>query len=116
VPESGDQMAATLAHEGTHVRQDEIADKVNYHSALGDSWASATGSKPTEYRGSYASQLQKERQAYTAQYDMERKEGVKGSIYDPTHPNANVSSQIEVLATKSAVRGCTSQGDWICSN
>ena len=108
-------VAVTLAHEGTHVAQDQREDQMHY-DFLGDVWGQLTG-HPTDKRMSYEYIRNGEREAYTNQGYMEQYEGVPGEIYAPHQSESQRQGNIERYSNFSAGKDCTDSqtGAMICA-
>jgi RHS repeat-associated protein len=102
---STDEMAAILAHEGTHVMQNEIADSFEKGGWGWLCWSCLTPTKP-----SWEGRKKMESEAYRNQGYMEQALHMKGQIYDPTdhRPGADTSreSRIDSAARGSANISC----------
>lgn len=111
--------AATLAHEGTHVAQQQREDLMHY-DRLGLLYEAISGimtGQSWDRRPSYEYERNSERAAYTNQGYMERYEGVSGQIYAPNQSERQRQGNIEMYSGLSAGHACTDSntGAMICA-
>jgi RHS repeat-associated protein len=110
---STDETAAVvMVHEGTHVMQNERADKMSL------SWLGMSGIMDSDSRPSWQGQINLEKEAFRNQGYMEQALHMKGQIYDPSDVRpgaaARMADRIDSGARKSVGITCPSVGDtWL---